>query len=101
MNERGFVKNIVIIIMLLIVVFLSQQPYFNEVGKKLYSQGEVQVKMYWEGIYPRVSGEVEQKGAIIQQEINKQKDNISQNIWQNIKNYFGNIFSKVSGTPVQ
>lgn len=109
MNEKGFIKNIVIIIVLLAVVFLSQQPYFNEAGKKLYFQTEAQVKDYWEkagdwfrsNIYPRVSGEVEQKSAIVQEEITKQKNNFVQNIWENIKNYFANIFSKTTGTPVQ
>ncbi len=109
MNEKGFVKNIIIIIVLLTVVFLSQQTYFNKVGKTLYFQAEPQIKVYWvkatdwlkNNIYPKVSGEVELKRAIIQQEINKQKNNIVQNIWEKIKNYFADIFSKVSGTPVQ
>lgn len=98
MNEKGFIVNIVIIIALVAVVFLSQQPYFNEAGKKLYFQAEAQVK---NNIYPRVSGEVEQKSAIVQEEVTKQKNNFVQNIWGNIKNYFANIFSKTTGTPVQ
>ena len=109
MSERGFVKNIVIIVIILTVVFLSQQPYFREYGKNLYSQIKPRVEAYWSkttdwfknNVYSRVSGEVESKSKIIQQEINKQKNNIAQNIWDKIKNYFSNIFSKVSGTPVQ
>lgn len=108
MNENGFIKNIVIIAVLLIVVFLSQQPYFNEIGKKLYFQAETQVKTYWtksadwlkNNVYPRINREVEQKGAAIQEEINKQKDNIVQNIWEKTKNYFANIFSNIFGTSV-
>lgn len=103
------IKNIVIVIVILLVVFFSQQPYFEDAGKKLYVQAEVQVGVYstkiadWfsDNVYPRVSGEVEQKTAIVQEEITKQKDNFAQNIWGNIKNYFANIFSKTTGTSVQ
>ena len=109
MNEKGFVKNIVIIVVLLIVVFLSQQPYFNKIGKDIYSQAEPQIKAYWSktadwfknNIYTRVSGEVENKSSVIQQEIEKQKNNIVQNTWEKIKDYFANIFTKFSGTSVK
>ncbi|MBI3337403.1 MAG: hypothetical protein HY005_02130 [Candidatus Staskawiczbacteria bacterium] len=109
MNERGFIKNIVIIIVILTVIFLGQQTYFKEYGRNLYSQIKPQVQAYWTGIsdwfknnvYSGVSGEVEQKSALIQQEVEKQKNNLMQNIWEKIKDYFGNIFSKVSGTPVK
>ena len=109
MNEKGFIKNIVVIIILLTVVFLSQQSYFREYGKNLYSQIKPQTEAYWSktaywfktNIYPRVSGEVESKSAIVQQEINKQKDNIMQNVWGKIKNYSASIFSKFSDTFVQ
>jgi len=109
MNEKGFIKNIVIVIALLTVVFLSQQPYFRENGKKLYTQAKVQVGVYWaktanwfsDNIYPRVSGEVEQKTAIVQEEITKQKNNFMENVWENIKKYFASIFSKTTGTTVQ
>lgn len=109
MNEKGFITNIIIVIIVLAVVFLSQQPYFREYGKNLYSQIKPQVEAYWtkttdwfrNNVYPRVSGEVEQKAVVIQEEITKQKNNIVQNIWEKIKSYFANIFSKVSGTPVQ
>ncbi len=109
MNQKGFIKNIVIIIILLAVVFLSQQPYFEKYGNDLYLKAKPQIEIYWtkatnwvkNNVYPRVSGEVEQKSAVIQQEINKQKNNIMQNTWEKIKNYFADIFSKVSGTSVK
>ena len=106
---KNMIKNIVIIIVLLAVVFLSQQLYFEEVGKKLYSQVEAQVNIYWikiadwfgSNVYTRVSGEVEEKSAVVQKEITKQKDNIVQNVWEKTKTYFASIFSKTTGTPVQ
>ena len=101
MNKKEIIKNIVIIIVLLTVVFLSQQPYFNEIGKKFYFQAEARVKVYWNSIYPKVRGEVEQKSAVIKQEIDQQKNNIMQNTWEKIKNYFAEKFSKISGTEVK
>ena len=69
MKRKWFVKNIIIIIVLLVLVFLSQQSYSNEIGKKLFFQAEAQVKIYWTkvadwfkgNVYPRVSGEVDKK----------------------------------------
>ncbi|MDO8739971.1 MAG: hypothetical protein Q7J54_00160 [Candidatus Woesearchaeota archaeon] len=93
----------------MLVVFLSQQPYFKKYGNDLYLKAKPRIEVYltkatdWikNNVYPRVSGEVEQKSAVIQQEINKQKNNIMQNTWEKIKDYFANIFSKVSGTSVK
>ena len=95
--------------LILLVVFLSQQHYFREYGKNLYSQIKPQIEAYWaktadwfrNNIYSKVSGEVEQRSAVIQQEITKQKNNIAQNIWEKIKNYFANIFSKIFRIPAQ
>jgi len=109
MQKRTIVTNILILVVLLVIIFLSQQPYFNTIGKQFYSKIQINTKIYWTNIkdwlennvYPRVSGEVESKSGIIQQEINKQKNNIAQNIWLNIKNYFADVFTKISGTPVQ
>lgn len=89
-RERGFVKNIVIIIIILIVVFLSQQPYFRGYGKDIYNKAESQVALYWS-----------KAGETVTNEINKGKNKVAQNIWEEIKNYFANIFSKSTGTKVQ
>jgi hypothetical protein len=117
MNEKEFLKYIVIIVVILALVFLSQQPYFREYGKNLYFQAKAQLKVYWlvywtklthwfkdniySPVYSVVSREVEQKSTVLQQEINKQKNKIVQDIWEKVKNYFANIFSKISGTAVQ
>lgn len=101
------IKNIVVVILILLAVFLSQQPYFSKYGKNLYFQIKPQIEAYWtktadwfkNNVYPRVSGEVEQRSAVIRQEIDKQKNNIAQNIWQKIKSYFANILLKISGAP--
>jgi len=109
MKEKGFAVNIVIIIVLVVIVFLSQQPYFRKYGENFYLQAKTQVMSYWaqatdwfmNNVYSRVSGGVEQKKAEIQEEVAKQKNNIVQNVWEKIKNYFADIFSKTTGTTVQ
>lgn len=108
-NQKGFLKNIVIIIILVALVFFSQQPNFRKYGEEIYSKVKPQITAFWtkvtdwfeNTIYSRVSGEVEQKSKVVGEEINKQKNNIVQNIWERTKTYFANIFTKVSGTPVQ
>lgn len=108
-NQKGFLKNIVIIVILVVLVFVSQQSAFRSYGKDLYGYIGPKIEEYktkvvdWfkTTIYPRVSGEVEQKGNAIGEEINKQKNNFVQNIWENAKKYFADIFTKVSGTKVQ
>lgn len=109
MNERGFIKNIVIIIIILVIVFFSQQPDFREYGKNLYDRAATQGRGWWQGAYsyaeqnilPKIGGEVEKRKEIIQEELQQEKNKISENIWQKIKNYFANIFSKATGTKVQ
>lgn len=108
-KQRGFIKSILIIITILIVVFLSQQPYFRPIGKNLFSRGTERINPYWlktnewinKNIYPRVSREVEERGGAVKEEVQKQKDIAVQSIWQKIKNYLAEKFSKFSGTEVE
>jgi hypothetical protein len=53
------------------------------------------------GIYPKASGEVSKLQDTAAQKITEQKNNIMQNIWGIIKNYFAEKFSKTFGTPVE
>ncbi len=108
-NERGFIQYIVIIIIILVIVFLSQQPYFRGIGKNIYNQAEAQIGSYWSkannwvrvNVYPRVSSEAQKRGEAIKEEVNKEKNAIAQNIWEKIKKYFSEQFSKFSGTKVE
>jgi len=108
-NEKGVIQYIAVIIIIFVVVFLSQQPYFRGIGKNVYNQAEAQVGSYWAkasdwvraNVYPRVSGEVQKRGEAIKDEVNKEKNAVAQNIWEKIKNYFANIFTKTTGAQVQ
>lgn len=101
--EKGFIKNIVIIIIILTAVFFSQQPNSREYGKNLYNQAFAQGQSWWQGAYSyakqnvfsKIGGEVEKKKEVIQDELQKEKNKISENILQKIKNYFSDIILRV------
>lgn len=104
-SKRGFTKNILIIVVILAIVFLSQQAYFRPIIKNLYQQGNkylIEAQNWFKtNIYSKVSGEVEKRGEEAKKEINKEKNNILQNIWGKLKNYFAEKFSKTFGTKVE
>ncbi len=103
MKNRGFAQYILIMAVILAVIFLSQQPYFSGIGKNIYNQAESWVMT---NIYPRVVSEVEKRGEEVRgeevrEEVSRQKDNLMKNVWQKIKKYFSNIFTKTTGTEVE
>ena len=103
-QEKGFIKYIVIIIFILAVAFLSQ---------KIYSRGTEKIFVFdavsqaagayiakgtdWiaSAIYPKISGEVQKRGDAIKTEINQEKNKISENIGEKIKNYFSGITDSI------
>ncbi len=103
--NRGFIKNILAIAVLLTVVFFSQQPYLRDSGRSLYSQCNQYLAKardwVYVTIYPKVRSEAEKRGEVVSQEFEKQKNNFFQDIWEKIKNYFAKIFSKTFGTDVK
>ncbi len=109
MKSGGFVKNIVMVAVLLAVVFLSQSPSFRPIAQNFYNQANqsigpyVQNGQHWfsANVYPRVSAEAQKRGEEASREIATQKNNAAQNIWDTIKNYFAEKFSKFSGTNVK
>jgi len=109
MQEKGFIKYIVIIAVILAVAFLSQQAYYRGFGKTLVSNATSQAKDYvakssdWvmSNIYPKISGEVQKRGGIINNEVNKEKQKVSESVAQKISNYFSGVTESVlhPGTP--
>ncbi|MBI2050116.1 MAG: hypothetical protein HYT35_01515 [Candidatus Staskawiczbacteria bacterium] len=98
MKQKSFIQNIAVIVILLITVFLSQQPYFSEFGRAYWVKA---TDWFENNVYQKISGEVEQKSVFVQQEVEKQKNNVAQNIWERFKNYFAEKFSKTFGTQVK
>lgn len=106
----SFIKYIVLIAVVLILVFMSQQPYFSGIGKNTYIKETIkQVNIYWNKttdwlmtkVYPKAGREVAERGELAKREIEKQKKNILQNIWETIENYFKKKFSEFFGTKIK
>jgi hypothetical protein len=103
MKQEGFIKYIVIIIVILIVAFLSQQSYFKGYGKSFSETASGTFMGYWAkgsdwvraNIYPKIGFEVEKRGEIITNEVNQQKEKISESVGEKIKNYFSGIVDSV------
>jgi len=102
-QDKGFIKYIVIIAVILIVVFLSQQAYFRGIAKDIFLQGSDAAQNYlakgsnWarDVIFPKINGEVQKRGDMIKNEINQEKEKISQTIVEKIKNYFSGVVDSV------
>lgn len=101
--EKGFIKNVLVIIIILVIVFFSQQPNFRKYGKDFYDQAVVYGQSWWQGAYSyakqnvfsMVGGEVEKRKEVIQDEIQQEKNKVSENILQKIKNYFSDIVLRI------
>lgn len=112
MNKK-IIFSIFAIIVVLGIVFLSQQAYSQGVGKTLISDATNQAKAYladgsnWamSNIYPKITGEVQAKGDMIKSAVGSAVDqaqqNVSENVGQKISNYISGITNAVvhPGTP--
>ena len=107
--QKSIIISIIAIIIILVVAFLSQQAYSRGVAKTIVSAATNQASTYvgkgsdWviSKIYPKISGEVQKRGDIIKNEVNQEKNKVSQNIGEKISNYFSGVANSVihPGTP--
>ena len=108
-KRRGITNGVIILIIILAVVFMSQQPFLRPFGIFAYNWGAEKISSYWSkttnwfwaGLYPNIQKEAVEKGGALKEEAITQKDNAAQSVWQKIKNYFANIFLKSFGTKVE
>jgi hypothetical protein len=109
MNEKGFIKYIVIIIVILVIAFLSQQLFSRSNENTFISDTANQIGTYlakgsnWavSNIYPKISGEVQKRGDMIKNEVDQEKNKISESIGEKISNYFSGVTDSIlhPGTP--
>lgn len=93
-------KNLIFIAVILVLLILGQQPYFQERGRVVYEEAAKQVNIYWQKgeeffktkILWRITGEVEKRKEIAGEEIKKETEKVTENIFQKIKNYILNLF---------
>lgn len=96
-------RNIVFIIIILAILILSRQPYFERLGKDLYRKVEGWGKTLWQkvveywnkNILHKVTTEIEKRQNIAKQEIKKETKEVTQTIWQKLKNYILGLFSGI------
>lgn len=101
--EKKFIISVAAIIVILTIAFLSQKAYFGAGGKNLVSDATNQAGTYlskgsdWvmSRIYPKISGEVQKRGEMIKNEVDQEKNKISESIGKKIENYFSGIAESV------
>jgi len=106
MEQKGFIKYALIIIVILTVVFLSQQAYSRGIVKTLISDATNQAGAYlakgsgWvmSNIYSKISGEVQKRGDTIVNEVNQEKNKVSEKISENILKKTEDYFSGVTNS---
>ena len=100
---KRLIFYIILITVILIAVFFSQQAYSRAFGKSAISAVANQAGAYvskgsdWviSKIYPKIDQEVQKRGEAIQNEVNQQKEKITENS-ENIITKIGNYFSGIS-----
>jgi hypothetical protein len=103
------IRNIIIIAVIILIVFLGQKPYFQKQGTIWLQKADSYISPYKQKIddfiknqvLGRVGGEVDKKKQEITQELSAQKEKVSQDLWQQIKNYFAEKYSNLVGTKVE
>jgi hypothetical protein len=104
-SGAGFIKYIVIIVVILVVVFFSQQGRFSGEGKtSTFVNGTVeQVEASvakgsgWviDKVFPNIAGEVQKRGEMVKEGVEKEKEKISETATEKIKNYFTGITDSI------
>ncbi|MGD0576609.1 MAG: hypothetical protein ABSA74_00855 [Candidatus Staskawiczbacteria bacterium] len=107
--HKKIIFSIFAIIIILAVVFLSQQAYSRGIGKTIISDATNQAKAYlatgtnWvmSNVYPKISGEVQARGDAIKSDVSQEQQAVSQNIAQKISNYISGVETSIAhpGTP--
>jgi predicted PurR-regulated permease PerM len=107
--DKKIIFSIVAIIIVLVLVFLSQQAYSRGIGKTLISDATNQARAVlaqgtnWAmaNVYPKISGEVQARGDMIKNEVGQEQKKVSENIGQKISNYFSGVANAIAhpGTP--
>jgi len=102
-KKSNSIKYFVIIIVILTIVFISQQSYFEDFGEDWGINTSGLVSGYWakgsswvaEHVYPKAVEEIENRGEVVKKELEEKKEFASEKISEKIKNYFSGIVDSV------
>ena len=101
-SNRGFIVNIVAIVVVLGIVFLSQPSLKATVWQSQTGYYLDQAKTWFSNnVYPRISSEVQVRGGELARQANEQKDMVAQSLWDKIKIFFQEKFNGIFKTNVK
>jgi len=105
MKQNGFIKNFVIIGIILAVLVLSQREHLFGKGKTFtFVNGAVEqaeeyitqgTGWFMSKAFPSISGEVQKRGDMVKEGVSEQKEKITESATEKIKNYFSGITDAV------
>ena len=108
--KKGLIFSLCAIIIILGIVFFSQQPNFKEAGKPLISATTDKAQAYlalgsnWvnNSIISKFTGVAQKRGDAIKTQVSQQENIVSpKNISQKVESYFSGIANSIAkpGTP--
>lgn len=106
MKVGVFLKNGGVIGLILLMIFLSQQPYFKDVSKNFTFPFLKKGNGYFSNapldwlranVYPRVALEAEKRGEEVQEEITHQTEEVKQSALDSFRNYTAEKLLNVLG----
>ena len=101
--DKKIIISISAIVIILAIAFFSQKSYFEKSGETLISGATDQASAYlakgsdWvmSNVFSKITGEVQKRGDLIQTELTKEKEKISENVGEKIGNYFSGITNSI------
>lgn len=102
---KKIIFYIILIAVILFLVFLSQNAISGKFGGAMISGATDQASEYltkgsnWvsSNIYSKITGEVEKRGEEIQNELNQQKEKVTEGIINKVENYFSGVANSLAG----
>ncbi len=96
-------KNIILIGFIILIVVLSQQPYFKKWGRIIYQKITQWVMIFWQKtidfikkhILTKFISETEKRQQIAKEELKEQLKKLVTNVWDRVKNYILELFKKL------
>lgn len=103
--KKQFIKYFLIIGVILLIVFFSQNSNLLGKGKTFTFVDDTvgQAQEYFtrgqewlaSRVLPTISGEVEKRGEMVKEGVEKEKEKISETVGEKIKNYFSSVKDSV------
>lgn len=102
-------KNIIIVILLLVLIYLGQQGYFGNIGASVYSKvygyiisGYDQCRSFIQShFFTKVTSEIEKRQNIAKEEIKDKTKEVTKSVWDKTKDYVSNFFGSIFNSATE